>query len=419
MLRMRPCRLLACLILLGTSALPSQEPPKAQPLFAIKPGSQPQGKVVGHILCGDTRRPARGAMVMLQRVTEGAGPATGLNAARVGNDGSYEIDHVAAGTYSVVAMLPGYLSPLDDLVVHQGQADFDKLMRAKLAEHGTVTVHENGTTAGDVTLERGAAISGRVLFPDGSPATQVTLQLEPVDQKPAGKGSSSSINAGSMMRLMFTRQTTSTDDQGHFRVSGITPGKYRIVAVPVPSSVGGAGDGAGIGNIMGMSNDPVALRVYVGDTLHRKDAKVFELRSADEIADLQITLPINSFHQVSGRLTAKDGRALSVATLKLTDTADPTLSFGGSLGEDGVFSFPAVPAGTYLLTASEGKIMKPNTEMPAFMAMRMGTSVAAFAEGSTSVLVKDSDLTDVALALIETALPPTPKETSEADSEPQ
>ena len=46
---------------------------------------------------------------MLQRISEADAGMAGLNGARVGNDGSYEIDHVAAGTYSVVAMLPGYL----------------------------------------------------------------------------------------------------------------------------------------------------------------------------------------------------------------------------------------------------------------------------------------------------------------------
>ncbi len=336
--------------------------------------------------------------------------------ARVAMDGTYEVTHVAAGQYAVIAILPGYLSPLDELSASGFNMASESKLRAKLAAYNSVTVRQDAAATEDVVLERGAAVSGRVLYPDGSPATQVTMHLENVDAKPGKKGENA-INLGDMMRLMFTRQSTGTDDQGHFRLSGLAPGTYRLAAMPAPvlSSAGDDAMEAGMLIGMGMMTDTAALHVYAGDTLHQKDAKTFTLRGGDEVADIQITLPINSFHAVSGMITAKDGRPLSLAKLTLIDSSDDTVRFSVELADNGSFRFSSVPTGTYQLTASDGQIVMPNPKLPASMAVRSGTAVAAFAEGSTPVLVKDSDVTDVTLALAETALKPVPKPADDAE----
>ena len=83
-----------------------------------------------------------------------------------------------------------------------------------------------------MTLERGAAVSGHVLYSDGSPATQVSIDVEDTRAKPAASNKpEDNINVGMVSRMLFTHQSSGTDDQGRFRIAGLRPGKYRVAAV--------------------------------------------------------------------------------------------------------------------------------------------------------------------------------------------
>jgi hypothetical protein len=424
---MRP--ILLSVLLLTTLPTHAQETGKAAARIDRQSRPTPKSHVIGHVLCNDTRQPGRGATVMLQGIppesakpTPNQPPPQGQTFfSRVSLDGTYSIAKVPAGDYAVIAFLPGYLSPLDDVEISESEPDFDKQIRDKLAASGILHVPDDGTLTADVVLERGAAISGRVLFADGAPASQVNIELQNTQAKPV-KPSGQSFNFASLFRTAFTHQSLSTDDQGRFRVAGIRPGAYRVAAVEPVSleeiNGGSAGDGMGaamsIGAFGGISN-PNSLRFFAGDTLHKKDARTYELRAGDTITDIEIRLPISGLHPLRVRLSAHDGRPISDAELTLTDTADEAIRFTASVNSlsnpmaarEGIFEFHQVPPGTYTLLAEHAMIVPPmppeGTNPPELIEGTHPTS--AFADSTTTVLIKDSDPADINLTLDEIPLP--------------
>jgi hypothetical protein len=382
---------------------------------AVKPPT-PTGRITGTVLCADTHRPARGALLVVQAVPTADGtPNTatvGQNMGRVALDGSYSIEHLGPGQYSVMAILPGYISEMDDMISSEIQDHSPSAIRQELLRNGTVTITAGEVERYDLTIERGAAVSGHVLFSDGAPASQVSIEVEDVNAKKlSGPNAAQGKMAASMGRMMFTHQSQNTDDQGRFRIAGLRPGSYRVAAVSSLSNADDTADGmGGMIALLGGSFDPSALRVYSGDTLHAKSAKTYELRSGDEVTGIEITIPLNAYHQVKGTLTAVDGRTINRATLTLTDTTDDSVTFQTEVSEQGSFTFTTVAAGTYTLVAKDAKITAPlpgsDPNLPRRYASTKVTN--AFADATTSVIVKDSDVPDITLTLTEVSLPPEP-----------
>ena len=400
------------LFLLAAAPLFAQDAPALPDKVAPAPKVQSNGRITGMVLCGDTRKPARGALLVLTILpnADGAQTPEGRHNAmlRVGLDGSYSAEHLAPGEYSVIAMLPGYLTPFDDMVGSQMHDLSPAEQRAMLSRQGTVVVRGSETETLNMTLVRGAAVSGRVLYSDGSPAAQVSIDLE--DVKAASKPGSSvedNMNVGRAMRSMFTQQSISTDDQGHFRVAGLQPGTYRIAALQslTASDLGGEG---GMGMMFGAMIDASALHFFSGDTIHRKAAKTYELRAGDEVTGIDITIPERAFHRLRGQVTGTSGKPANTGELTLTDKTDEAFTYTQRLNTDGVFEFPAVPAGTYTL-AVKGAAYSAFTpdNMPRPLPQKVDTQTIQFGAGSQDVIVKDADVVDVAISLPE--LPPDAK----------
>ena len=401
------------------AAVPDAEAASPRPV----PVAVPRGRITGTVLCADTRRPARGAMVMvlplpsLETKDQPGRPVM----ARVAMDGTFAAERLGPGEYTVIALLPGYLSGFDSLLLGEFNANAQSAEqeRAILAKNGTVVVRGAETATRDLVLTRGAAVSGRVLYSDGSPATQIAIVVEDVKAKPPASASErDQMTVGEAFRSMLTHQSSGTDDQGHFRIAGLQPGSYRVAA----AQIGGNGMDAGEGFGMAMAGmpDTASMRFYSGDTMRKSVARVYELRSGDEAADITITIPDTLLHQVHGSLAVIGDRTITSATVTLKDSAEGGLTFSTTVVQGDTFVFPQVPAGTYTLAVTEAKSqiyvqgpMQADGEPP------QQPLPTLFADESKAIIVKDADITDANFTLKEAPQADAAKAPEKSDSPPQ
>jgi len=204
----------------------SETPQAIQP---VKPPPPPRNaRITGTVLCADTRHPARGAMIMVIPLPpENASEQRMISLpsiVRAGSDGTYVAEHLAAGEYTVIALLPGYLSPIDDFTESDRVDNSAQKQRDFLLKYGTVVVAAQETGRSDLSLQRGAAVSGHVLYSDGSPASQINIDIEDINAKPSRTNSpGNNVSETVFMRTLMMHQSSGTDDQGHFRIAGLRP----------------------------------------------------------------------------------------------------------------------------------------------------------------------------------------------------
>jgi hypothetical protein len=145
-------------------------------------------QITGRVTSATDARPLRRALV-----TVSVGGRL-HNKALTDDDGRYQIDAPQGVAYAVVVAKSLYLTT--------------SLQRpAARAGQGTL----------DVSLARGAVISGRVLDPGGHPVVSIRVQLARTE---GTARNSSDISV--------------TDDTGSFRIAGLVPGKYTLTTVANP-----------------------------------------------------------------------------------------------------------------------------------------------------------------------------------------
>jgi len=104
--------------------------------------------------------------------------------ATVGIDGAYTFTNVKPGTYYVHATAAGYVDPFTS-ISPEDLASKDPEVRKRVDAAVTVVSIEGANSARvDLRLERGASVTGRVLYDDGTPAAGWTVR--PV--RPAAPG---------------------------------------------------------------------------------------------------------------------------------------------------------------------------------------------------------------------------------------
>lgn len=310
---------------------------------------QPTGSVTGHVTCADTNTPARLASVVLRPVAKketGSGGDRAVEARLVHSllDGSFTITGVAPGSYYVLASMAGYISPLTALDISNNDLlePTDELLK-KVAEHvPTVSVEANASASINISLERGASVSGTILFDDGSPASGVRLHLI---ERRNGKWESVQTTTGDNM----SSSSAVTDDRGDYRMSGLPPVKEALVQADlnVSSSIlHFRKDGFGTG-----SWPTFTLSFFSGAVLRAKDAKPFSLTAGEERPGEDIALPLGKLHKVQGVLVAHhDGHVLNDGFVSLLFADDKSPVGNTSVSkEDGTFSFAFVPEGDYIL----------------------------------------------------------------------
>jgi hypothetical protein len=358
--------------------------------------------ITGSVICADTNGPARLAQVILRSTTpsdSGAEMLKGLEQLResgnddakkpkltkeqeadqqkqtaelartasmmadsghtvpVALDGMYRFTNVPPGTYQIRATLAGYIDPMGEFSP-EDFASQDPAMRKRIAAAAqTVTISGNEGAHIDLRLERGASISGKVMFEDGSPAIGWQVQSAAAPGKDAANpfGSGGVLGVSGLKNLLHLPVTT--DDTGHFRLSGLSSGEYVLQARVTLMGMdrGGfapmsSGAGMGMGTFAALMG--TKLTAYSGSAMHVADAKAVSVIAGDERTGVEIVLPLHMMHAVSGHVLAKgDAHAVNFGTVELTDKNDMSVTFTVSVHEDGSFRFDYVPGNSeYTLT---------------------------------------------------------------------
>ena len=194
----RPSSILLGLLLLGTAAM-AQVPARDQPP-APRAGT---GVIRGRVVRADTGEPLRRVQVHVAEWSsgDGSGPAATMTDA----EGRYELTQLHAGRYQLKATRGGYVE-----VAYGQRRPFE---RGRPLELGEGAVLRNI----DFALPPGGVVTGRVVDETGEAVASVPVSLQ---HRRYVDGA----------RRLVGEHSGSTDDRGEFRIFGVPPGDYVIVA---------------------------------------------------------------------------------------------------------------------------------------------------------------------------------------------
>ena len=453
------------LILLLTLAIPSfsqdvlVNAPPAKSKESAPP--VPGGTVTGRVVFADTNGPARFAKVLLKAAKPSAdanddlfaalGNASNdskkpklsaedqaqmseakaasakfmaaisdrMLAATIAADGTYLFTNVKAGTYYVHAQAPGYVDPLSQFS-DEDFASADPAIRKKIADVApTITVNGTEQARADLRLERGASISGRVLYDDGTPAAGWTVRT--LHDAPAGTPQSLGLGIDlADIDLNHITEVSQTDDTGHFRISGLPAGDYLLEARLTTAALGhsafnpiasNAGNPFGSANMAGMMG--LKLTVYSGNAVRRADATAVKVGTGEDRSGYDITMPLHTMHSIGGVVRAKaDAHTVNSGTVDLTAQAadgkpDASIHLTANIQPDGSFHFDYIPGpATYTIKVSHAADVTTTGTTKMF-----GSTIAQqktnHSYGSTSLttVLGDGDILDLKIDVPEVAPP--------------
>ena len=374
------------------------------------------GSVSGHVICGDTQRPARFAQVVLFGVPVKATPQAEVNSdtsqadqvkamrsvmesmgktnlvqAQTGVEGAFLATDVPPGDYYVFGAAAGYESPLNIvLAALAAGADASK----PLPGVPTLHVSADRLSSVDVTMQRGAAISGTIAWDDGSPLAGAILSVTPA------KGEQKPPMEFTMLAMTDLRSLINTsDDLGHFRITGLAPGDY-IVKAMIQN-----GTQSGLGAAMNLQKQAAhaPMMIYAPAAFHSSDAKAVTVNAGEEAREENITLDLGKTYSVSGRIEAADDHhGINQATVRLTDKNDKELNRSAPVDAAGNYTVTFVPAGTYTLAVESAADTVPDEakkKKAGLFNFGSDKSVRRYVSTKQDVMVAGKDLTGETISL--------------------
>lgn len=419
-----------------------------------------QGSITGHVILSDTNGPARFAHVLIKRIpdsttakpkdtdaesmlsellgaandkaaksgkaspsksptpedadTKAAGAAFANIMSSVGDmvasttvnaTGEYTLTGVKPGSYYVHALLPGYIDPLAAFAADE-VASLDPATQQRIRNAvSVVTITGRDSARLDLRMELGAAISGRVLFEDGSPAAGWKLAVHPVQKtKPtatpmAGLG----LAAGDIpsMSDMIFQENHMTDDRGDFRIAGLAPGDYTLQATLTASN-------ASAGSAM--TGGAMRLAVFSGNVTAEQDAKPITLTAHEDRKGVDLVMPLSTLHSISGKVLAKtDSQPVNSGVVQLRDEHETSLLKvqTAAIQPDGSFRFDYVPNGAYTLKVRNAKVTESTGGSKKLFGIDIPNTktLRAFGPGEQKLELSDSDRSGVTFSLPDTPLP--------------
>jgi protocatechuate 3,4-dioxygenase beta subunit len=311
----------------------AQEPAPAANASSIagtvvkEPGSQPLKKVLVQVIAEDQKQ-------------------GGNYTASTDADGHFHLDNVVPGRYRLFLERTGYVevngrglkSDVNVFTVQAGQSVDDLLFR----------------------MLPTAIISGRITDEDGDPMSGVRVVVQ---KKKPGKATREAAG------------TEATNDLGEYRLAGLFPGQYWVVAMPPPDlrdyeqphAKAPPGDNQG-----DAKPDTRYLTTYYPGAYDALQASAVTLKAGDEMP-VNFTLVPSRTYRVRGIVTGVTAGQKPV--VELVPRAGDSIHASNEVGPDGRFELRGVGPGSYVLRASAG------TDSQSLSARQDVNIVAADVEG--------------------------------------
>lgn len=320
---------------LNSSGVVAQEPPA-------------RSTVSGRVIYDDTEQPVRRARLLLVPTVNGGSGGRESNA--VSNlRGEFRFRNVSPGRYFVMVDAPGIVSPIAFMDFTRarrngGRENIDMSEAEKAFD--VIAVDGVRDVVRDVRAARGGIITGTITYSDGAPAVNINVQIM---RRKNGKLVPIMPNVTSYFTSMLT------NDRGTYRVSGLPAGEYFVRVAELNTSERSEQD---YGPMGGMGGSDALAATYYPTATEATDASPIEVTLGGERANIDIALPDRRANVVEGTIVRKaGGLPISNATVRIARAGDEQNSFtrdtnGQSVQSDeqGRWSFPEVPSGTYTLS---------------------------------------------------------------------
>ena len=224
------------------------------------------------------------------------------------DQGNYKITNVGPGKYWVTVAAPGLIPALGS----DGNKQY-LITKSEAVENV------------DFALVRGGVITGKVTDSNCNTLVEEFIQGMPVESVPG------------YFRYM-PPPSTHTDDRGIYRMFGVPPGKYRIVA----------GQNRDFGSV-----DGGYRRTFHPDAAEASQAKIIEVSEGSEATNVDITLPeLTVKYHARGRIIdGETGQPLANVPYGVqkyvTENNTISLTTGAVSSQEGEFKFHNLPPGKY------------------------------------------------------------------------
>jgi protocatechuate 3,4-dioxygenase beta subunit len=290
----------------------------------------PNGIVRGHVT-GFDGQPLKGAQVRIDPVNNNGTRRTAIT----DDNGRYEMTGITAGSYRA-------------RVSKSGLADVEYGQKRTLDAGRVINVSLNQRVENiNVTMPKPGAVTGAVTDRFGEPLEGASLQV----------WQASFVDGRTTLQNVPNVRQRRTDDRGHYRLFGLLPGTYYVVASePVDEEGFGGRGGRGRGGPGGPGGDGPqndgVLRVFYPGTMSASSATPVTLDTGQDATGVDFSFSTSRAAQIRGVAMSVSGqpsrgRAILAVSQRSGEPMVPLQT--ARIEDDGSFEFSAVAAGDYVV----------------------------------------------------------------------
>lgn len=286
--------------------------------------------IAGRIVDAESGLPLRRASVRAILTTAPQPQGGQAHVTRTDDTGSYRLDKLPSGVYAVAVQRAGYVPLTPGLA-----AASERPQRFTLQDGQRIA-------NADFRLQRGGVIAGRVTDEAGEPAEAVTIRALRAQQ-----------TGGRETYVPASARIVSSDDLGQFRLFGLAPGEYLLVADPQSGQFMGP-------NAVEQGDRTDTVPTYAPGTPAPSDAARITVVAGQTTA-MDVQLVVARVVTVAGRVVDSSGARLEGGMVRLRPDGPDIAFMGAGMGmvRNGEFRITSVTPGAYTLEANASPMGPP------------------------------------------------------------